>query len=153
MNNTENPLQVHGFDHVTLIVADLSATRDFYVGILGMTEMPRPDFDFPGAWFQVGAVQIHATVASKLAGLSGWGDRKVISVSRGHHFAFEVTDVGAAYQHAKEFGVEVADGPKTRPDGAYQLYVYDPDRHLVELFSFPTDQPKFSIGKIKTTDD
>ena len=132
-----NPLQVRSFDHITLIVSDLNATRAFYVDVLGMTESPRPDFDFPGAWFEVGNIQIHATVASDLAGLAGWGDRRVKSISRGHHFAFEVPDVNAACEEAKRRGITIGDGPKTRPDGARQLYIYDPDQHLVELFSFP----------------
>ena len=134
-----NALQVRTFDHITLIVADLDATRKFYVDVLGMNESPRPDFDFPGAWFGIGNVQIHATVASELAGIAGWGDRQVKSISRGHHFAFEVADVNAAFEQIKQQGIEVGDGPKTRPDGAFQLYIYDPDRHLVELFSLPTN--------------
>ena len=133
-----NALQVHSFDHITLIVSDLNATRELYVDVLGMSELPRPDFDFPGAWFGVDGVQIHATVASELAGQAGWGDRQVKSVSRGHHFAFEVTDVNAAFKHVTRLGIPVGDGPKTRPDGAHQLYIYDPDHHLVELFSMPS---------------
>jgi catechol 2,3-dioxygenase-like lactoylglutathione lyase family enzyme len=133
----QSPLQVRKFDHITLIVSDLEATRNFYVNVLGMSEPKRPNFDFPGAWFEIDGVQIHATVESELAGKAGWGDRKVISISRGHHFAFEVADVEAAFESVKELGIEVGDGPKVRPDGAHQLYIYDPDRHLVELFSNP----------------
>ncbi len=130
-----NPLQVRAFDHITLIVANLQATRDFYVKTLGMKETPRPDFDFPGAWFEIAGVQIHATVASQLAGLAGWAERNVISISRGHHIAFEVDDLATAFARVTSLGIDVGDGPKTRPDGAQQLYIYDPDRHLVELFS------------------
>ena len=102
-----------------------------------MKEHTRPDFDFPGAWFGIGDMQIHATVESELAGMAGWGDRKVKSISRGHHFAFEVPDVAAATEAARKNGIEIGDGPKQRPDGAFQVYLYDPDRHLVELFSMP----------------
>ena len=132
-----NPLQVQSFDHITLIVTDLESTREFYVDKLGMTEHPRPAFDFPGAWFGIGNIQIHATLESDLAGMAGWGDRKVKSISRGHHFAFEVPDVAAAAEAAKENGIKIGDGPKQRPDGASQVYLYDPDDHLVELFSAP----------------
>ena len=137
MNSSTKPLQVNGFDHITLIVADLEATRDFYVGLLGMEEKPRPAFDFPGAWFEIGSVQIHATVASELAGLSGWGERKVRSISRGHHFAFEINSVVEAYQEIQRLNIKVGVNPKFRPDGIHQLYIYDPDGHLVELFSKP----------------
>ena len=135
MTQPENPLQVQSFDHITLIVNDLEATRRFYVDILGMLESPRPDFDFPGAWFQIGQVQIHATVAGDQAGLAGWGDRHVKSISRGHHFAFEIPEMSAAINAIKSLGIEIGDGPKQRPDGAHQIYIHDPDGHLVELFS------------------
>lgn len=137
METEKNSLQVKSFDHITLISSDLQATREFYVDMLGMAESPRPDFDFPGLWFQLGGVQIHITQASDLAGKAGWGDRGVKQVSRGHHFAFEVDDFEAALARVQELGIRIGDGPKTRPDGAKQLYVYDPDDHLVELFTSP----------------
>lgn len=138
MSESTNPLQVQSFDHITLIVDDLHTTRKFYVEILGMKECSRPAFDFPGAWFEVDGVQIHATVAGELAGLAGWGERNVKSISRGHHFAFAVADMNAAVQAIEAQGIPIADGPKRRPDGFDQIYIYDPDGHLVELFSSPT---------------
>ena len=132
---TEQSLAVTSFDHLTLIGDDLAATRKFYVDFLGMTESQRPDFDFPGAWFQIGAVQIHATCASDLAGLAGWGDRQVRSISRGHHFAFTVDNFEDALTAINNLGIEIGDGPKSRPDGAKQVYIYDPDGHLVEICS------------------
>ncbi|MFT7632248.1 MAG: catechol 2,3-dioxygenase-like lactoylglutathione lyase family enzyme [Mariniblastus sp.] len=137
--SSSNPLQVKAFDHITLIVADLDATCNFYGNVLGMTLPKRPAFDFPGTWFEIKGVQIHATVASDLAGQAGWGDRDVKSISRGHHFAFEVDDVADAHAEVLRLGIQVGDGPKIRPDGAYQLYIYDPDGHLVELFSSPSN--------------
>ena len=132
---TEQSLAVTSFDHITLIVDDLAATRKFYVDFLGMTESQRPDFDFPCAWFQIGAVQIHATCASDLAGLAGWGERQVRSISRGHHFAFTVDHFEDALTAINNLGIEIGDGPKSRPDGAKQVYIYDPDGHLVEICS------------------
>src|SRR5215212_10000884 len=84
------------FDHVTLICADLEATRRFYVDFLGMTEVPRPAFKFSGVWFQIGSVQIHATQASPEAGKAGWADQGGKITSRGHHIAFAVDDVSEA---------------------------------------------------------
>lgn len=128
-------IQVKQIDHVTLVVADLEATRRFYVGILGMQEVPRPAFSFPGAWFEAGTTQIHATVSDAESGEAGWGDRKVGSLSRGHHFAFEVDDANYAAGELADAGIPIASGPKNRPDGPLQLYIHDPDGHLVELFS------------------
>lgn len=132
---TTRPFDVQSLDHITLIVADLKATTRFYVELLGMQNVPRPDFDFPGAWYQIGNCQIHATVASDLAGLSGWGDRKVKRPARGHHIAFQVPDAIVAANWLANQGVEIVVPAKNRPDGATQVYLHDPDQHLVEVFS------------------
>src|SRR5947208_12941289 len=91
-------IHVNSFDHVTLICADLEATRRFYVDFLGMTEVPRPAFKFPGLWFQTANVQIHATQQSAEAGKAGWADQGGKITSRGHHIAFAVEDVSDALE-------------------------------------------------------
>lgn len=131
------PFDVQSIDHLTIIVDDLERTTKFYVDLLGMKLVPRPAFDFPGAWYEVNGCQIHATVASDLAGRAGWGDREVKSISRGHHFAFQVPDAVTAANWLQQQGVEIAVPAKNRPDGATQVYLYDPDQHLVEVFSLP----------------
>ena len=35
---------------------DERRAKRFYVDFLGMQEVPRPAFDFPGTWFQSGGV-------------------------------------------------------------------------------------------------
>jgi glyoxylase I family protein len=122
------------FDHVTLIVADLEATRRFYVDFLGMEEVARPAFKFPGRWFQKGSVQIHATEQSAEAGKAGWREGGKF-VSRGHHIAFAVDDAAAAVKVAEANGVPIASPLQQRPDGYKQLYLYDPDGHVIELVS------------------
>jgi catechol 2,3-dioxygenase-like lactoylglutathione lyase family enzyme len=128
-------ITVDSFDHVTIICADLEATRRFYVGVLGMTEVPRPAFGFPGLWFQVGNVQIHATQQSPEAGLAGWGNRGGTVASRGHHIAFAVDDMAKALEIVERLGVPIASPLQRRPDGFKQVYIYDPDGHVVELVS------------------
>jgi catechol 2,3-dioxygenase-like lactoylglutathione lyase family enzyme len=128
-------INVKGFDHVTLICADLEATRRFYVDFLGMAEVARPAFGFPGLWFQSGSVQVHATQESPEAGQAGWGDRGGTKTSRGHHIAFAVDDVAKTLQIVAAHNVRVASPLQQRPDGHRQLYLYDPDGHIVELVS------------------
>ena len=41
------------FHHMQVTVSDIEKSRAFYGGFLGLTEMPRPEFPFPGAWFQL----------------------------------------------------------------------------------------------------
>ena len=117
-------------DHVALHVADLEESRRFYSSVLNLEEMPRPDFDFPGAWFRIGHSQeLHLI-----------GDRKaeVSSHRRGTHFALLVDDIVAWESHLKTTAAEFQP-PKSRPDGATQIFVTDPDGHWVELCQ-PTGQ-------------
>ena len=44
-------------NHVAIHVEDVERTCDFYANVLQLTPLPRPGFDFPGAWFLLGAVQ------------------------------------------------------------------------------------------------
>ena len=133
--NIKNSLKVGALDHQTLVVADVEASRNFYVGLLGMEEVDRPAFEFPGAWFQSGGTQIHVTLSDENSGLPGWADRNVGRLSRGHHFAFQVDDAVRAAEFLQSNGVEIQVGPQHRPDGPTQIYFFDPDGHLVELFS------------------
>ena len=51
-----------GFGHVTIVVNDLAATRHFYGELLGLPEAQRPDWTAPGAWYRIGAAQLHIQV-------------------------------------------------------------------------------------------
>jgi catechol 2,3-dioxygenase-like lactoylglutathione lyase family enzyme len=124
-------LNVQSLDHVTIVIKDLAATRRFYVDILGMREVPRPSFQFVGQWFQAGATQIHTILEAGRAGTA------VERNTRGHHFAFLVENAEAAYQKVQELGLRIVSPPRTRPDGAVQVFVQDPDGHLVEFCSVP----------------
>lgn len=126
-------INVKSLDHVTIVVTDLAATRRFYVDILGMREVERPPFSFVGQWFQAGATQVHTILEAEGTGRSGLA---VERNTRGHHFAFLVDDAEAAHQKLLSLGYEIASPPKPRPDGAVQVFVQDPDGHLVELCSF-----------------
>jgi catechol 2,3-dioxygenase-like lactoylglutathione lyase family enzyme len=130
------PIRVKHIDHVTIVVRDLDRSRDFYVGVLGMQEVERPGFHFAGLWFQAGPTQVHLILEHPESGPSGHSIAAEAAISRTRHFAFEVADARAAQQCLEESGVAIVAGPKSRPDGPTQLYVRDPDGHLVELFSF-----------------
>lgn len=126
------PFHVKSLDHVTIVVRDLAATRRFYVDVLGMEEVARPGFTFAGQWFQAGVNQIHTILEYAGSGPAGSGGGEN---SRGHHFAFVVDDAAACYRRLTELGVPVVSPPKNRPDGAVQVFIQDPDGHLVELCS------------------
>ena len=50
---------IFSLNHASLIVADLDISLVFYCDVLGLQQVERPDLGFPGAWFQLGAQQIH----------------------------------------------------------------------------------------------
>lgn len=126
-------IQVKHIDHVTLIVKSVAASRAFYVDLLGMIEVGRPAFDFVGAWFQAGATLIHLIEEHDRSGPAGFPDGILKKSSRNHHFAFEVADAHAAAATLKGMGIDLIDDAKTRPDGAVQVFLADPDGHVVEL--------------------
>ncbi|HAA48598.1 MAG TPA: glyoxalase [Planctomycetaceae bacterium] len=129
------PIAVRTIDHVTVVVGDLESSRVFYVGVLGMVEVPRPGFSFDGLWFQSGPTQIHLILEHEGSGPSGNLVPAEFRGSRTHHFAFQVDDVYACVERLRELDVPVVAGPKERPDGAVQVFVCDPDGHVVELTS------------------
>jgi catechol 2,3-dioxygenase-like lactoylglutathione lyase family enzyme/uncharacterized protein YunC (DUF1805 family) len=139
-------LAVKSIDHVTLVVKDLERARKFYVDALGMREVPRPAFSFAGSWFQAGQTQIHLILEYSGSGPAGNPLPEHQRSSRTHHLAFAVEDAAAAVPLLKERGVPVVSGPKPRPDGYVQVFVTDPDGHVIELCSPPKDPPKDPPG-------
>ena len=53
--------------HVSITVTDVTKARDFYTGVLGFQEIPRPAFDFPGIWYSLGGdLQLHIILNDQL---------------------------------------------------------------------------------------
>jgi len=122
-------MKIRELNHVAIHVGDVEKSCRFYREEMRLEPMPRPAFTFPGAWFRLGANQeLHII-----------GDRAqpVFSHHRGNHFALQVDDLDAWERHFKSLGVEHPPR-KTRPDGAPQLFLHDPDGHVIELFTPPT---------------
>ncbi len=135
MTSSTEPVRVRGLDHVTIVVTDLDRSARFYTEVLGMDLVERPAFGFPGRWLQADDAQVHLNLAGPEAGPAGLAGPGGTSLSRGFHYAFRVVDCDAAAAHLAALGHAIIDGPRSRPDGARQLYLRDPDGHLVELFS------------------
>jgi catechol 2,3-dioxygenase-like lactoylglutathione lyase family enzyme len=132
---TQPLLAVRMIDHITLVVKDLDVATRFYRDVLGMQQVERPAFGFPGAWFQAGDTQIHMNIAGDDAGEPGIRVIGAKNAPRAFHFAFEVDDCDAAAAALAQNGHAIEVTPRNRPDGARQMYLRDPDGHLVELYS------------------
>ena len=124
--------------HVTLAVTDIERSRRFYREILGLKEIARPPFTFPGAWFEIGDSQhLHLLVhddATFRAANKGIDTRDV-------HFAVRVPSYRATleYLRAKGYSEDSSDRfrkmeVKPKPTAGYpQIYILDPDRHVIEI--------------------
>jgi lactoylglutathione lyase len=123
-SRTIGAMKIHELDHVAIHVSDVERSCAFYRGVLRLEPLPRPAFDFPGAWFRLGANQeLHLI-----------GRREPLApVNGNNHFALRVDDIAAWETHLKQAGAEHR--PKMRPDGARQIFLCDPDGHFIELFT------------------
>ena len=112
--------------HVSLVVRDLAAARRFYGELLGLPEIDRPDFGFPGAWYQAGEIQLHLIVPPP--GVDVGAPPAALSPVAAH-LAFEIEDYDAVRAALEQAGLAVLGlGPQVG-----QLFVRDPDGNGVEL--------------------
>jgi lactoylglutathione lyase len=120
-------MQVLELNHVALLVRDLEAACDFYRNTMRLEPLPRPAFTFPGAWFRLGRQQeLH---------LIGERTEPVQSHER-NHFALRVDDLDKWEAHFQQTKTDVRQR-KMRPDGAWQIFVRDPDGYRIEIFTGP----------------
>ncbi len=121
-------MKILELNHVAIHVSDVEKSYEFYRRVLQLEAIPRPAFTFPGAWFRLGANQeLHII-----------GDRAepVFSHNRGNHSALQVDDLDAWERRFDLLKIEHLPR-KRRPDGASQLFIRDPDGHMIELFTPP----------------
>ncbi len=111
-------------NHVALHVADVPISVRFYAEVMQFEQLPRPAFDFDGAWFKLGAGQELHLIAGR--------ETEVMSGSRSNHFALSVPDLSNWETHLVTQKATFKP-PKTRPDGLRQIFVEDPDGHSIEL--------------------
>jgi len=124
--------------HFQITVADIERSRAFYGGFLGLPELPRPEFPFPGAWFELaGGQQLHI-VRVPHAIPRGAKAMEIFET----HVALRVDSFQEALEKLRGYGFrEDADDAdpykmviKTHPPTGYpQVYFFDPDQYLVEL--------------------
>ena len=118
-------LSVLELNHVALYVRDLEASKYFYGKVLGLPPLAHPDFPFPVAWFSLGSQALHLIADTQNQ------DKERHSL----HVALLVEDAAAAAKTLQERGVSLLRGPGPRPEGATQVFFYDPDGYLLELVS------------------
>ena len=121
-------MTIESLHHVSIVVTDLAAAKAFYGEMLGLRELPRPPFDFAGAWYSLGDRQLHLIVHEPARTLRG--TREIDS--RDGHFAVRVTDYDQTLRYFKSRGLTVRES-RQNVTPWLQLYVTDPDGNVIEF--------------------
>ncbi len=107
-----------GIHHVNLMFEDIDVAREFYGETLGFEELDRPDFGFPGLWFQMGEHQLHMQPGTAPVTFQ--------------HFALEIEDMDSTLKELAERGLDITASPTV--DGAgKQAFFKDPTGNVIEL--------------------
>jgi catechol 2,3-dioxygenase-like lactoylglutathione lyase family enzyme len=94
-------------NHVSITVTDVAKAREFYTGVLGFQEIPRPAFDFPGIWYSLNAgLSLHIILNDQLVRPAV--EREKIEARYGH-FALWTEDADATAARITELGLPCRD--------------------------------------------
>jgi glyoxylase I family protein len=123
--------------HVSLTTKNLPKAIAFYRDVLGFLQIERPAFPLGGAWLNAGKVEIHLIDFP----LGSFRNTKSVGTDD-IHFAMRVKDFEAMIKKLDQNGyredLAAADNKrliiKRKSMAGYsQLYIMDPDSHLIEI--------------------
>jgi catechol 2,3-dioxygenase-like lactoylglutathione lyase family enzyme len=117
-------MSIQGMNHFTVLTHDLQATRDFYIGILGLRDGYRPDLGFPGSWLYVGDQAVLHIIAGRTLPEEPGG---VLD-----HMAFTASDLKAVTGKLKSRGIDYI-LRRQNESRTWQLFCHDPSGAKVEL--------------------
>lgn len=110
-------------------MTDIDRARRFYGEVLGLREVERAPFDFPGAWYELpDGSQVHLIVHDSPLALRG----TTTIDSKDGHFALWVESYEATLAHLREHSVACV-ARRVNKTAWAQIYVTDPDGNVVEL--------------------
>ena len=123
----------NGLFHIAIKTNNLEATKYFYTKVIGLIEVFRPDFGFPGAWIASpipgGQAIIHVYAGGPALGKEGVTPTGTSAIDHGsfscsgyHTYRNRFIELGLPF---KEFLV-----PNT---SIWQLFIYDPSGVQLEL--------------------
>ena len=125
-NNNAPEVAAVRLNHVALVCADLEACEAFYVGVLGLAVVWRPDPD--NVYLSSGSdnLALHRGAPQPGGALD--------------HIGFAVAsagDVDVWHEWLRAARVRITAAPRTHRDGSRSLYCQDPGGTLVQLIFLP----------------
>ncbi len=115
-------------DHVNIRTHQLEVLKAFYRDVLGLTQGPRPNFSFTGAWMYCGDRPVVHLVG-------GEADETIEYSKPSHslsHFAFAAEGLGRFLQHLDSCGVPYRLG-KLLDFELCQVNLHDPDGNHIHV--------------------
>lgn len=131
-------MPVSHLEHFLIQTADIKATRDWYVDVLGFREGPHPDFKFPVVWLYLGDKDVvHLTEGGKSVSANRkayLGQQSEATQGSGviDHMAFRCTGLRGMMEHLRDRQVEFHQR-MVSDQGLFQLFLFDPNGVKVEL--------------------
>jgi len=125
-------------EHFLIQTADLAATRDWYVRVLGMREGWHPDFKFPVVWLYVGDQPVlhlcegGANVPENRKRYLGQQSEATHGSGVVDHVAFRATGLPEMLAHLRREGVSFTQR-MVSDQGLYQVFLIDPNGVKIEL--------------------
>ena len=123
----------HGLFHLAIKTANLEATRAFWTRVIGLREIARPDFGYPGAWLACGQpggqAIIHVYAGGPAMGGAGEVPRGTGAID---HVSLACSGYAAYIERFRSAGLDWREFlvPGTT---LWQLFVYDPSGVQLEL--------------------
>ena len=122
-----------GLFHLAIKTANLDATRAFWVQVIGLREVDRPDFGYPGAWLACpqpgGQAIVHVYAGGPALGPSGQAPMGTAAID---HVSLACAGYHAYLARFRAHGLDWREFlvPGTT---LWQLFVYDPSGVQLEL--------------------
>ncbi len=123
----------HGLFHLAIKTANLDRTRAFWTGVIGLREIARPDFGYPGAWLACGQPGGQAII-HVYAGGPARGTQGEVPIGTG---AIDHVSLACSgyHEYVERFSNARLDWREFVVPGTtlWQLFVHDPSGVQLEL--------------------
>ncbi|SDT34370.1 hypothetical protein SAMN05444162_3901 [Paenibacillaceae bacterium GAS479] len=122
------PYNFYGLDHVQLAAPEgcEAEARIFFNGLLGWTEIPKPDAlrKRGGVWFQCGTHQVHVGV-----------QKDFVPATKAHP-AFHVQHLDELRSYLQQKDIGVIDDEARTDEGVIRFYLNDPFGNRLEFLEW-----------------
>lgn len=142
--------------HFLVQTADMEATKDWYVTVLGLEVGPNPDFKFPVCWLYLdGEDVLHLTAGGRDVSENRktyLGQESEATYGSGvvDHVAFHATGLADMIAHLEAQGIAFT-RRQVSDQGLFQLFLVDPNGVKIEL-CFPVEEAAGIDAEVKASE-